>query len=54
MTFFRARSKYLQFAALNNRSGGSSDSGSSSDSDGDEKYSDDGSADTSAMEGGSE
>ncbi len=35
-------------------SGGSSDSGSSSDSDGDEKYSDDGSADTSAMEGGSE
>ncbi len=37
----------------NNNGGGSSDSGSS-DSGGDEKYSDDGSADTSATEGGGE
>ena len=38
----------------NNGGGGSSDSGSSTDSGGDEKYSDSGSADTSATEGGGE
>ena len=37
-----------------NNNGGSSDSGDSSDSGGDEKYSDDGSADTGATEGGGE
>ena len=37
-----------------NNNGGSSDSGYSSDSGGDEKYSDDGSADTGATEGGGE
>lgn len=38
----------------NYSNGGGSDSGDSSDSDGDEKYSDDGSADASATEGGGE